>query len=147
LVKELEAIAPTRGLKYRIIEVRNPQALDHAFERARQSAQAVLVLADTITLNSRTQVTMLAAKHRLPAVYGLRDFVDAGGLMAYAVDQEWMFRRIAYYVNRILKGSKPADLPIEQVSRHRLIVNLKTAEALGLTFPQSILVRADEVIQ
>lgn len=147
LVKELEVIAPTRGLKLRIIEVRNPQMLAHAFEDARRNAQAVLVIADPITFINRTRVAMLAAKHRLPAVYGMRDFADVGGLMAYGVDQAVLYRRMADYVDRIVKGAKPADLPIEQGSRHQLIVNLKTAKALGLTFPESILVRADEVLQ
>jgi len=147
MVRELEALIPTRRLKYRIIDVRNPQALDPAFEVARRSAQAVLVLADPITTTNRARVTMLAAKHRLPTVYGLRDFVVVGGLMAYALDAGAMMRRTADYVDRILKGAKPAELPIEQPTQYRLIVNLKTAKALGLTFPASVLLRADEVIQ
>ena len=147
MVKELEAVVPARGLKHRIIEVRNAQALDHAFELARRSAQAVLVLADPITINNRARVTTLAAKHRLPAVYGPRDFVDAGGLMAYGPDLAIQFRRTADYVDMVLKGAKPADLPIEQPTQYSLIVNLKTAKALGLTFPESIMLRADEVIR
>lgn len=147
LVKELEIIAPTRGVKLRIIEVRNAQMLEQVFEHARRSAQAVMVVAEPITMNNRTQVTMLAAKHRLPAIYGLRDFVDSGGLMAYGFDEVVMFRRAADYVDKIVKGANPADLPIEQVSSYQLIVNLKTAKALGLTFPESILQRADEVIR
>jgi putative ABC transport system substrate-binding protein len=147
MVTALEAIAPTRGVKLRVIEVRNPQALDLAFEHARRSAQAVLVLADPITVNNRTRVTTLAAKHRLPALYTMREYVVDGGLMAYGFDSVAMYRSAADYVDKILKGAKPADLPIEQVSRHLLVVNLKTAKALGLTFPESILVRADEVIQ
>jgi putative ABC transport system substrate-binding protein len=147
MVKELEAVVPTRGLKHRIIEVRNAQALDHAFALARRSSQAVLLLADPITINNRTRVTTLAAKHRLPAMYGPRDFVDAGGLMAYGPDLAIQFRRTADFVDRILKGAKPADLPIEEPTRYSLIVNLKTAKALGLTFPESILLRADEVIR
>ena len=147
LAKELEVIAPTRGVKLRIIEVRAAEVLDQAFEQARRSAQAVLVVAEPITVTNRTRVTMLVAKHRLPAIYGLRDFVDAGGLMAYGFDQVVMFRRAADYVDRILKGAKPADLPIEQVDSYQLIVNLKTAKALGITFPESILQRADEVIR
>ena len=96
---------------------------------------------------NRARITALAAKHRLPAMYGLRDFVDAGGLMAYAPDLAVMCRRAADYVDKILKGAKPADLPIEQPTRYVLVVNLKTARALGLTIPESILLQANEVIR
>ena len=95
----------------------------------------------------REQITALAAKHRLPAMYYLRDFVDAGGLMAYAPDLAVQWRRAADYVDKILRGAKPADLPIEQPTQWSLVVNLKTAKALGITFPESILLRADEVIR
>ena len=107
----------------------------------------LLVFPSPITMMNRTRITTLAAKHRLPALYGLRDFVDAGGLMAYAPDSAAMFRRAADYVDKILKGAKPADLPIEQPTRYVLVVNLKTAKTLGITIPQSILVQADEVIR
>jgi putative tryptophan/tyrosine transport system substrate-binding protein len=147
LAKELEAIAPTRGLKLRLIEVRDPAALDHAFEHLEQKAQAVLVLPVPIISAHRGQVTALAAKHRVPAMYYLRDFVDAGGLMAYAPDLAVQWRRGADYVDKILRGAKPADLPIEQPTQWSLVVNLKTARALGITFPESILLRADEVIR
>ncbi len=96
---------------------------------------------------NRARVTTLAAKHRLPAMYDLRDFVDAGGLMAYSPDLAVMFRRAADYVDKILRGAKPADLPIEQPTQYLLVVNLKTAKALGLTIPQSILLQANEVIR
>ncbi len=139
--KELEAIAPKRRLKVQIIEVREAEALDGAFEQARRQAQAVLVLPSPITMMNRARITTLAAKHRLPAMYGLRDFVDSGGLMAYAPDLAVMFRRAADYVDKILRGAKPADLPIEQPTQYVLVVNLKTAKALGLTIPQSILRR------
>ena len=114
-----------------------------AFEQARRQAQAVLVFPSPITMMNRTRITTLAAKHRLPAMYGLRDFVDAGGLMAYAPDSAVMFRHAADYVDKILKGAKPADLPIEQPTQYVLVVNLKTAKALGLTIPQSILLQAE----
>lgn len=147
LARDLEAVAPMRAMKVRIIEVRDPTALDHAFEQARREAQAVLLLpAPTITAHPR-QVVALAERYRLPDMYLLRDFVDAGGLMSYAPDTVAMWRRAADYVDKILKGAKPADLPIEQPTQYLLVVNLRTAKALGLTISQSILLQADEVIR
>lgn len=145
--KSLEAIAPKLHLKVQFIEVREAEALDGAFEQARRQAQAVLVLADPLFIQNRGQITALAAKHRLPAMYSLLFFVDLGGLMAYAPDFSVMFRRAADYVDKILRGAKPADLPIEQPTQYVFGVNLKTAKALGLTIPQSVLVQADEVIR
>ena len=147
LARDLEAIAPARGLKFRLIEVREPAALDRAFEQATRKAQAVLLLPDPMLAAHREQITALAAKHRLPTIYFLRDFVDSGGLMAYAPDNSVIWRRAADHVDKILKGAKPGDLPIEQPTQYVLVVNLKTAKALGLTIPESILLRADEVIR
>ena len=145
MTTELKAIAPTRHLKLRIIEVRNPAALDRAFEQARRQSQAVLMVPDPTFVAHHKRIVALAARHRLPSMYGLREFADAGGLMAYGPDRAAMFRRAADYVDKILRGAKPADLPIEQPTQFQLVVNLKTAKALGLTIPESILVRADEV--
>jgi putative ABC transport system substrate-binding protein len=147
MIADLKAIAPTRRLKLRIIEVLDPKALDRAFEQARRQSQAVLLIPDPRFLAQHKRIVALAARHRLPSMYGLREFVDAGGLMAYGPDRAAMFRRAADYVDKILKGAKPADLPIEQPTQFALVVNLKTARALGLTFPESILLRADEVIR
>ena len=147
LAKELEVITPTRGLKFRRIEVREPRAFDSAFEQAARKAQAVLLLPDPMLAAHGGQIASLAAKHRLPTIYPLRDFVDAGGLMAYAPDTASMFRRAADYVDKILKGAKPADLPIEQPTQYVFVINLKAAKALGITVPESILLRADEVIR
>lgn len=147
LVKELEAVAPPRGLKLRVIEISHPGALDQAFAQASRKAQAVLALPDPMIAAHLQRVTALAAKYRLPGVYYLREFADAGGLIAYGPDLAMMTRRTAEYVDKILNGARPGDLPIEQPTKFELVVNLKTAKALGITIPQSILVRADEVIR
>jgi len=145
--KRLEAIAPTRGIKVRIIEARGPEGLNGAFDEARRRAQAVVVLPDSNMIGHQRRVVALAAAHRLPDMHVLREFVDAGGLIAYAPDLAIMFQRAADYVDKILRGARPGDLPIEQPTQYVLVVNLKTAKALGITVPESILVRADEVIR
>ncbi len=145
--KELEAVAPKRHLKVQIIEVREPEGLDSAFEQARRQAQAVLVVSSPMAFTNRTRIATLAAKHRLPSMFTERHYVDAGGLMAYAVDPAVMFRHAADLVDKILRGAKPGDLPIEQPTQYVLVVNLKTAKALALTIPPSILLQANEVIQ
>jgi putative ABC transport system substrate-binding protein len=146
-LQRLEAIAPTRGLKVRIIDVRGPDTLDNAFEQARRTAQAVLVAADANLLTEQQRIVALAAKHRLPDMHVVREFVEAGGLMAYAPELRVVYRHAADYVDKILRGAKPGDLPIEQPTRFELVVNLRTAKVLGLRIPESILLRADEVIR
>lgn len=143
----LESAAKMRGLKLWFAEVRELNALPTAFRRARHQAQAALVLADPLMFTYPEKVTKLAAANRLPAVYTFRAFADSGGLMTYGADTTTLFQRAADYVDKILRGAKPADLPIEQPTQFKLIVNLKAAKALGLTFPESILLRADEVIR
>jgi putative ABC transport system substrate-binding protein len=148
LANDTVAIAPKRHLKIHIIEMREPEDIDGVFDQARRQAQAVLMHGDgLLTVQHRGQITALAAKHRLPAIYNVPEFMDSGGLMAYAPDLAVMCRRGADYVDKILKGAKPADLPIEQPTRYVLVVNLKTAKALGLTIPESILLQANEVIR
>jgi ABC-type uncharacterized transport system substrate-binding protein len=147
LITELKGVAPARRLKLRITEARNPEELDRAFEQAGRQAQAVVVIPDPVFLAHRQRITALAARQRLPAMYGQREFVDADGLMAYGPDRTLMFRRAAEYVDKILKGTQPNDLPIEQPTQYVFVVNLKTAKALGITVPESILLRADEVIR
>jgi putative ABC transport system substrate-binding protein len=142
---ELQAIARTRGLKLQLIEVREPEALRSAFDQAGRKAQAVLVLPGQF--EQRWQITALAAKHRLPAIYTVREYVEAGGLMAYTPNFAVMWRRAADYVDKILRGAQPGELPIEQPTQFELVVNLQTAKALGITIPESILLRADEVIR
>ena len=147
LLKELQAIAPARSLKLLLIPVHDPAALDRAFEQAGRKAQAAIVLPDPVLFSHRVQVTALAAKYRLPVIYPSRDYVEAGGLITYGPDFSVMFRRAADYVDKILKGATPGDLPIEQPTQYVLVVNLKTASALGITIPQSIVLRADAVIR
>jgi len=145
--KNLEPAAKTRGLKLRFFDVREPAALPTAFREARRQAQAALVLSDPLIFNQPGEIAKLAASNRLPAAYAFRVFADSGGLMAYGPDTTILFQRAAQYVDRILRGAKPSDLPIEQPTKFQLIVNLKTAKALGITIPESILLRADEVIR
>jgi putative tryptophan/tyrosine transport system substrate-binding protein len=147
LTTRLRVAAAARGVALRFVEVRTPDALENAFKQAKREAQAMLVLPDPVTASNRKEITALAAKYRIPALYTIPDFMDSGGLIAYGVDSAVLFRRAADYVDKILKGAAPGDLPIEQPNQYVLEVNLKTARALGITIPQSILLRADEVIR
>jgi len=148
LRKALEPAARARRMKLQFIEVHEPaQALDSSFRQAQRQTQAILVLPDPFTYQIRRQIAALAVKHRLPDMYVWLGYMDSGGLMAYGVDPANLYGRTADYVDKILRGAKPADLPIEQPTKFKLIVNLKTAKALGLNIPESILVRADEVIK
>jgi len=142
------AAARSLGLQLQILEVEAPEDFDRVFGVMReQRAEALNVLASPILNANRKALVQLAAKYQLPAVYQWREFVEDGGLMSYAASLAEMLRRAATYVDKILKGAKPADLPVEQPTRFELVINLKTAKALGLTIPQSVLFRADEVIQ
>jgi putative ABC transport system substrate-binding protein len=145
--RSLESAARRRGVALRFIEVRNVDGLDRAFSSAQQDAQGALVLGDPLTWHHWERILSLAAKHRMPSMYTNPEFAEFGGLMAYGVDSTVMFRRAAEYVDRILRGAKPGDLPIEQPTRYALVINLKTARVLGLTIPQPVLLQADEVIR
>ena len=145
--KQLLTAASAMGVKLRFVHVRQQEELGRAMQRARQQAHALMVVPDPLTTNHRREIVTLAAKHRLPGVYVMRDFVDDGGLIAYGVAMAPVLQRAAEYVDKILKGAKPGDLPIEQPTRFELVVNLKTAKALDITIPQSILLQADEVIR
>ncbi len=146
--REVEAAARALGLTLQSYDVRAPEELEGAFTAMTKArAEALFVNADPFWSPLRQRIIGLAAQSRLPAMYPDRDFVPAGGLLAYDVDQTAIFRRIGIYVDKILKGAKPGDLPVEQPTKFDLLINLKTAKALGLTIPQSLLNRADEVIQ
>jgi len=148
VVRQAEAAARALGVQLHVAQARTPSELDGAFARMRgERMDGVLVVRDALVLAQRTQIAALAAKSRLPAVYGFRENAEAGGLMAYGANVPLMYRRAATYVDKILKGAKPADLPVEQPTKFELVINLKTAKALGLTIPPSLLQRADEVIQ
>ena len=146
--RETQAAAKVLKATLLFREVRDADELAGAFAAAtKDRANGLVVLPDAIAFAHRTRIVELAAKHRLPAMYPYREFVEAGGLMAYGSSLADMFRRSALYVDKILKGAKPGDLPVEQTARFELAINLKTAKALGLTIPPFVLVRADQVIQ
>jgi putative ABC transport system substrate-binding protein len=131
-----------------VVEVRGSDEIEGAFATmARERVDALVVLPDPITFTARSQVVLLAAKHRLPVVYWQREYVDAGGLMSYGSDLAHQFRRAAVYVDKILKGAKPGDLPVEQAATFELVINLKTAKALGLGIPPSLQLRANHLIE
>ena len=147
-LREAEAAAQALGVQLQALEARAPQEIDSAFAAmTRDQVGALVVLGDAILYNQREQIAELAAKSRLPSASALRDYAEAGGLIAYGADSLDLERRAATYVDKILKGAKPADLPVEQPTKFDLVINLQTAKALNLTIPQSVLARADEVIQ
>ena len=147
-VGHAQGAARALGVRLQVLGARGPGEIDSAFAAmASEQAGAVIVVVDAMLQGNRTRITDLAARYRLPAVYGLSEYAEAGGLLAYGPHRLDMFRRAATYVDKILKGAKPADLPVEQPTKFELVINLKTAKALGLTIPPSLLGRADEIIQ
>jgi putative ABC transport system substrate-binding protein len=147
-LKETELAAGALGVQVQYLEVRDPKDIETAFQAARKRrADAVLVLGGAVLNSHRTQVVELAVKSQLPAIYAVTEFVEDGGLMTYGVSLTDLYRRAATYVDKILKGAKPADLPVEQPTKFELIINLKAAKQIGLTIPPNVLVRADKVIK
>jgi len=147
-IKNVSATARAVGVQLQLLEARGPNEFDNAFAAmSRERAEALFVLVDPFFGFHRARLSELAAKSRLPAMYGSREYAEAGGLMSYGADFRHSFRRSATYVDKILKGAKPADLPIEQPTQFELVINLKTAKMLGLTIPPSLLLRADQVIE
>jgi putative tryptophan/tyrosine transport system substrate-binding protein len=146
---QTEGAARSLGLQLESVEAVRAEDLDRAFSAmTEQRAQALIVASpNPVTFTNRGRIASFAQRNRLPSMYGNRDYVDAGGLMSYGPSAADLYRRAATYVDKILKGTKPADLPVEQPTKFELVINLKTAKALGLTIPQSVLLRADQVIE
>ncbi len=146
--KELQLPAQQLGLQLLSLEVRSPDDLDKAFEAAtRARAGALVITGDTLFNANLKRIAGLAAKIRLPSIFQISEFADAGGLVSYGPDRADMYRRAATYVDKILKGAKPGDLPVEQPTKFELVINLKTAKAIGITIPRTVLFRADRVIE
>jgi putative ABC transport system substrate-binding protein len=147
-LQDTEDAARVLGLQVHTVEVRGRDDFEGAFAAARQGrAEGLAILADPVTFDDRARLVDLVAQSRLPTIYWDRVFAEAGGLMSYAASSRDMNRRAAYYVDRLLKGGKPADLPVEQPTKFELVINLKTAHALGITIPPTLLFQADELIR
>ncbi len=148
MLNEIAEVAGTLDMQLQLVEVRQPNELDHAFSTmARERAEALFQFPSAMLFSERRRIVELAAIHRLPSMFNGREFVQLGGLIAYGVSLTDLTRRAATYVDKILKGAKPSDLPVEQPTKFELVVNLKTAKALGVEIPATVLTRADEVIE
>jgi len=147
-LKETELVARAFGVKLQYLEIQDPQNIENVFRAASKGrAGAVLVLSSPVATSQRAQIAEMAAKSHLPAIYPQSDHIDAGGLMFYGPNIADLYRRAAIFVDKILKGRKPADLPVEQPMKFELVINLKAAKQIGLTIPPNVLVRADKVIR
>jgi putative tryptophan/tyrosine transport system substrate-binding protein len=147
-LKEIESVAKALALKVQTLDILGPKDIETAFRAAgKEHAGAVLVLVSAVSLSQRPQILKLAVKSRLPVIYPQNEYVEDGGLMSYAPNYADLFRRAATYVDKILKGAKPADLPVEQPTKFEFIVNLKAAKLIGLTIPPNVLARVDRVIK
>jgi putative ABC transport system substrate-binding protein len=146
--KAMQAAAPGIKVTLLSIEVRRPDELESAFAAiTAQRAEGLLILTDPITFGNRGKIIEFAAKNRLPAMYEVREFVNDGGLMSYGPSMVAMIRRVPVLIDKILKGAKPADIPVEQPTQFELVVNETSAKAIGLTIPPAVLVRADSVVR
>jgi putative ABC transport system substrate-binding protein len=146
--KEIQLPARQLGVELLSLEVRSPNEFDKAFEDAtRARARALFIVGDAMVVTNLKRIADLAAKSRLPSIFNISDFADAGGLVTYGPDRSDMYRRAATFVDKILKGAKPGELPVEQPTKFELVINLKTAKAIGLAIPQELLLRADRVIE
>ena len=147
-LKQLQSSATALRLTLRLIEVRDPTDFDRAFSAmTREGINGLIVAAGTLTSTYRKRIVQLVSKSRIPAMYGERSFVEIGGLMSYAANFTEQYRRAAVYVDKILKGAKPANIPVEQPTKFELVINLKAAKQIGVTIPQSVLYQADKVIK
>jgi putative ABC transport system substrate-binding protein len=145
---ETQAAATALGIRLQSVSVHGPDDFEPVFTAlAHDRPDALFVLADPVTTNNRQRAIEFAARYRVPAIYELRQFVESGGLMSYGVDMPDHYRRAAVYVDKILKGARPADLPVEQPTKFELLINSRTASALGVTIPEALLIRADEVLR
>ena len=143
-----ELVAPNLGLQLHSMQVRSPDKLASAFEAATKARSTALSVATGPFISShRKQITELALKYKLPAIYAREDYVDNGGLMSYSADQNEAYKRVAVMIDKVLKGVKPSDIPVERATKFELAINLKTANQIGLTIPRNVLARADKVIR
>jgi putative ABC transport system substrate-binding protein len=146
-MQDVQAAAPSLGLEILKLEIRRAEDIGSAFDKLKGRAQALYVVSEALANNNRVRIHTLSLAARLPTMHGIRENVEAGGLMSYGPNNADLFRHAAVYVDKILRGAKPADLPVEQPTKFDLVINLTTAKALGLTIPESFLLRADEVIE
>ena len=144
---EVEVVAKAFGVKLQFLDVQSPKDFETAFRTASKADGALMMVSGSVAIPQRTEIGALAAKNRLPVIYQRREYVEAGGLLSYGVNIADMDRRAATYVDKILKGAKPADLPVEQPTKFEFVVNLKAAKQIGLTIPPNVLLRADKVIR
>jgi ABC-type uncharacterized transport system substrate-binding protein len=145
-LRQTEIAAQSLGIQLQLLSIRNEADFERVFSET-QGAGGLIQIDDVLFTTHRRKLVELAAKHHLAGMYGAKEFVDVGGLMSYGPDYPDLYRRAATYLDKIFKGTKPADLPVEQPTKFELVINLKTAKALGLTIPQSVLVRADQIIE
>ena len=144
---EAQAAARTLNLEFDTLEIRQAEDITHAFEAIKDRAEALYVCPDGLMDTNKTRINTLALGARVPTMHGYREYVEAGGLMSYGANLPEMYRRAADYADRILRGANPGDLPVEQPTKFDLIINLTTAKALGLIIPESLLLRANELIE